>query len=594
MAVRPQILVPYSGPPNQADLNFLRLAEFCGIHGDRLQILDDEAAGVPAPSSKSDRPSCIAMSAKTMRSLLNKPAFVSWADEHIFSEPMYLLVYGFGPTDGRDKLLDWLTSGLIGAVKRLDTANARYEISSGDSAVCQQMSGITFGPALPDNDYLFVETSKDPAIAHLIDIAKQPFFVSLKRGPCRMFLVAGEDIADISCEWKDSLALDHFFSRLVPYLMFIRFVFGELCWHAPNSYASLIIDDPLLKGTYGSLDYSRLLKEMDRHGFFTNIAFIPYNRRRSRRKTVDLFLRRPDRYAICIHGCDHTKAEFGDTRLDVLEERTRRASLWMRVHTSRTGIPFERVMVFPQGIFSREAMRVLKHNGFLAAANSEVLPRNPAGGLSLAHLLEPAVTAFEGFPLYLRRYPDNFEGFALDLLLGKPALIVVHPDEFWAGYEKFGDLIKRINSLRPGISWASLGDIVSRTCLVRQPSAGTVQMRLYSSDFILENQTDHLTEFILSKKEPEGSIIDRVEFMGTTVPHRVESAEIFASFMLGPKAAGRVNIVYKREDEKVYRHPGLWHSTRVLIRRALSEFRDEYVSSNRFAQSLWTKIRKVS
>ena len=54
-----------------------------------------------------------------------------------------------------------------------------------------------------------------------------------------------------------------------------------------------------------------LLDEMKGHRFFTEIAFIPWNYRRSDLKTVRLFSENPDYYAICVHGCNHLGNEFG-------------------------------------------------------------------------------------------------------------------------------------------------------------------------------------------------------------------------------------------------------------------------------------------
>ena len=56
-----------------------------------------------------------------------------------------------------------------------------------------------------------------------------------------------------------------------------------------ETLACLIIDDPVLRPKYGCLDYKRLLKEMKIHNFFTEIAFIPYNYRKSDAETVRLF-----------------------------------------------------------------------------------------------------------------------------------------------------------------------------------------------------------------------------------------------------------------------------------------------------------------
>src|SRR5262252_284044 len=98
----------------------------------------------------------------------------------------------------------------------------------------------------------------------------------------------------------------------------------------------------------------------------------------------------------------------------------------MKAHSEINGVPFDDVMVFPQGLFSTGAMAALKAAGYLAAVNSDLCPSNGSGTLTLRDVLEVAVTRFSGFPLFGRRYPRELAEFALDLFVGKPALAVEH------------------------------------------------------------------------------------------------------------------------------------------------------------------------
>ena len=78
-----------------------------------------------------------------------------------------------------------------------------------------------------------------------------------------------------------------------------------------ETLACLIIDDPILRPKYGFLNFERLLEKMKVHNFFTEIAFIPYNYKRSNEEIIRLFTDNTDRFAICIHGCNHMENEFG-------------------------------------------------------------------------------------------------------------------------------------------------------------------------------------------------------------------------------------------------------------------------------------------
>ncbi len=224
-----------------------------------------------------------------------------------------------------------------------------------------------------------------------------------------------------------------------------------------ESLACLIIDDPLLKPKYGCLDYKKLLEEMKFHNFFTEIAFIPWNYKRSDARTVRLFLDHPNFYGICVHGCNHTGNEFGKgdyLELSILSS----TALWrMEQHKKLTGLAYDPVMVFPQGRFSSEAMKVLKEHGYLAAFNSS-LRANDKKELPAIEYQRPATTIYHDFPLFLRRYPKDKFQFVQDIALGRPILIVEHHSIFRDGYNTMTTLVDWINSLGD-IKWTSLSNI---------------------------------------------------------------------------------------------------------------------------------------
>ena len=129
---------------------------------------------------------------------------------------------------------------------------------------------------------------------------------------CLPVFVSSERLIDIDAELTtfNFDIRDHFFSA-VPVVAYIRWAFPRSSWHAPEASASLIIDDPLLKPTHGFVDFQELLSLMKRHNFSTNVAFIPWNWRRSAPEVVRLFRENPEHFSLSVHGCDHTRAEFG-------------------------------------------------------------------------------------------------------------------------------------------------------------------------------------------------------------------------------------------------------------------------------------------
>src|SRR5579875_2046452 len=92
------------------------------------------------------------------------------------------------------------------------------------------------------------------------------------------------------------------FSALAPFIMFLSYAAGDYKWHLDGHYANLTIDDPWLTESYGYLNYSAVLAEMEQHNFHTTIAFVPWNFDRSDPRVIVLFREHPDRFSISVHG----------------------------------------------------------------------------------------------------------------------------------------------------------------------------------------------------------------------------------------------------------------------------------------------------
>lgn len=227
-----------------------------------------------------------------------------------------------------------------------------------------------------------------------------------------------------------------------------------------ETLACLIIDDPTLRPSYGCLNYEDLLRAMKDHRFFTEIAFIPYNWRRSDPETVRLFLENPDHLAICVHGCDHTGGEFGSPSYDELRRRAETALDRMDRHEELTGLGYDPVMVFPQGRFSAAALKALRDVGYAAAFNSGLTAQNGEAPPAAEHRL-PATRFFHDFPLFTRHYPSDRDAFARDFEAGRPLIAVEHHGVFRDGYGAITDFADWINALGD-VRWTSLGEIVER------------------------------------------------------------------------------------------------------------------------------------
>lgn len=278
--------------------------------------------------------------------------------------------------------------------------------------------------------------------------------------------------------------------------------------NSKETLACLIIDDPLLRPKYGCLDYEKLLEEMKVHNFFAEIAFIPWNYKRSNAKTVSLFLDNPDYYAICVHGCNHIGNEFGGGDYQELNALSSTALWRMEQHKRLTGLAYDPVMVFPQGRFSSVAMQVLKEHGYVAAFNSTLRATDGEEPRSIEYQL-PATAIYHDFPLFLRRYPKDRLRFVQDIAAGRPIVIVEHHEAFRDGYKTMTDLVDWVNSLGK-IRWASLSHIAEhylgkkvgtpRQIDIPMPSSLRLRAKAASRRFFSEVRDNHVeTSGLLTK-----------------------------------------------------------------------------------------------
>ena len=292
---------------------------------------------------------------------------------------------------------------------------------------------------------------------------------------------------DLDAEIGDAW-LGETFTRLVPYAMALRHIFGDQCWRPVRSYACVLIDDPLLRRNYGFLNFEQLLRLMEEHDFKTTIAFIPYNFRRSSQRIVRVFQQNAGRLSLCFHGNDHTGAEFAATNPALLNTMLRTAQRRMAVHSEMTGLHCDRIMVFPQGRFSIDAMAALRSHNFDAAVNTVSRPYGRHLQLTLRDLAQPAVLRYSGFPLFLRKCSLHTQDadIAFKLFFGIPILIVEHHNIF-ADPQRLIEAVHRINRAAPGIRWSSAGDAVRGSILERRVSRDLVHLKAYARSIRVEN-----------------------------------------------------------------------------------------------------------
>jgi hypothetical protein len=588
-----KLVVPHTGEVQAADARLIRLAEFLGVRCEPLLLAKEvqQCAGY-IENAVPDQNSCLVINPQVMREWVGGAALPAELVSSLVARFPYLLMHALTLDPFVAGMVAAVSDGKLQSVQPIADVGQPYEISSNSKDICGPFSGLSFGPINAANDRVLAVGSDDPTVRTLISIGGRPNMAVVKRDKTEILFLASEDTADVNAEIGRE-PVRNYFSRLMPHAMALRHIFGEECWQPSKSHASIIIDDPLLRRDYGYLNFESLLRLMEEYNFHTTISFIPHNYRRNAARIIRMFRENAHRLSICFHGNDHTEAELATTDTGLLNSILGIAEERMKVHEQVTGLHCDRVMVFPQDNYSVEAMEVLKSRNFHAASSSP----NPVGKplpLKLADLAQPAVLGYGGTPLFVRNFIKQIQSqdIAFNLFFGKPILIGEHHDTFKQPGSLL-EVVQKINSISPGISWSNLESVVDNSTLKRRRPDGTVQVRSYSSNVFIENDSGSVERFSIEWDQAgQCSPIEQVLRDGTRVPGvEFDDTGIRVLAELPPGASQIFSVVY-RNDHAVLEKPGFMWDAQVFLRRRLSEMRDNYLSKNQHVMTVAKALQR--
>ncbi|MGH7988029.1 MAG: hypothetical protein ACREQX_17330 [Candidatus Binataceae bacterium] len=478
------------------------------------------------------------------------------------------LIYGF-ENEG-DEVAAWLSNAALSMGKI--PSNAKFSFNK--TALARQMAGLSFSARGPYRHFQLRDQAKIPS---LIDVDGQPFFVETLMGGCRTFLLPHAGVIDVDAAAREDQPLEYV--NLLPWLMFLRAAFGEYCWDNYQPRAAFTIDDPLLTPSYGFVSYAALLEQACAHNFAATFAFIPWNYRRSSPSVTRLFQEHRERLSLCVHGCDHTGGEFRGADEPTLRARARIALDRIEAFEAQTGVACARIMIFPQGQFSKAALRAVKHEDYLATVNTSAVATDASPGeVRVRDLLNVAVTCYGGAPLYNRRYPRAIFPSAVDLYLGKPALLVEHHGYFKHGYGEIRNFVGGLNALQNPPVWQPLNQVIRASTLCRRVGVSNAEVRVFTDEAVFRNPYEHATSFRFVKSIEPGDTIVAVKRDGARVDYQRRERRVECEFELASGSAATLHVRHGHSARAPVAPPGLGYRTKVAMRRYLSEFRDNYVA----------------
>jgi hypothetical protein len=515
--------------------------------------------------------------AQTFSSVIGELKNPSPGANGFVQRPHSVFLYSNGDAAAAARVASQLCGTTISAARESEN-QTEWRIADDPSAICGSMRGLRIRPAATTLNSCDIFVTNDNFSSALIGAKNKVAFLKSIWNDVPIFF-SSERLIDIHAELRSPNfdVRDHFFSA-VPVVSYIRWAFGHSAWIAPEATACVVIDDPLLRTRYGFLRFHELLGLMQHLRFSTNIAFIPWNWRRNDPKVIELFKNNPDYYSLCIHGCDHTAGEFGISNQSQLRAISREAVRRMSLHERRTGLTHDHVMVFPQGIFSKQAILELKHANFNAVVNTEVHSNVPGPKLRISDLWDVAVMSYGDFPIYTRRYPaQGVENFAFDILLGKPCLVVIHHDFCSNGYARLAHFISELNALKVPLSWRRLGEVVKRGYRQKEISPGCIEIEMYAGELLIENRSGRAMNYVVRRREQEPNGIESVYAGSRRVSWKAVGNHIEFNLDVSAGESTLLKLLFKPVDGVVRRRQNLAYSAKTGLRRYLSEARDNYL-----------------
>ena len=561
------------------------LLDFFGIHPDELatcEIFDAPPDGKIRVIASSDE------FAAVVRRLQAAPGLRDSWRERVHSA----FVFRSGGSESMSEIAAAL--GGRGPVPLRPADGVDWMVADAFPEYCGPMSGVAIRSRPGAADEILPFGGSDRSATNLIVNDEGSALSKIDWHSVPVFLSTSREIVDIDAE----LGTANFDVRdrplsAVPLVLYMKWAFPDTGRRAPEINGCVVLDDPLLKPRYGFVRFEELLNVMVRHDFSTNVAFIPWNWNRSDGNVARMFRENLDRYSLSIHGCDHTGGEFGTPDAGLLVQKTKRAVDRMSRHMARTGVRHDRIMVFPQGVFSAPAMEVLQRFDFVAAVNTEIGGVGP--GLPTVRIRDAwdvAIMAYSGFPLFSRRYPGHgIENFAFDMMLGKPCLVVIHHDFCRDKYAALVDFIDRLNALNCPLSWRGLGEVARRSFLRRGASSGITDVDMFANELRLENVSAGRKRFRVTRRACDPAAVETVRLGASQVSWGDSSQGLVFEAELEPGEVGTVTVSFRQLPADRVVPSGARYELKTMARRYLSEIRDNYVATSKALSRVMALVR---
>ncbi len=481
--------------------------------------------------------------------------------------------------DASPPTLNWIRAATHGVVSGVATATGGDQMQF--HALPAGAGGELSGASLPRDPGPALALTHSAATASLLSTADHTLWLRITAGPAAGLLVwSCPESLNPEQRITEEREIEGRLDAVLPLLCFLRGVHGAACWYNPHQHLGIIIDDPLLEPRYGCLDFTALLAVSRRIGLHVTLAFIPWNATRTKANAAASFRQQPDVFSLCLHGCDHTAAEYAATDPELLRTLNAEALRRMAAHTERTSLPTQPLMVCPQERFSRAALATLaREPGIEAVVNSRFLPRDhQAGTVTAADLLRPAFIAYDGCTLIKRFYPQDARKIPVARFLGQPALLVEHHGYFRSGTGALEQEIHRLRAAEPGLTSPPIADLVRQTHWRRIPAPGQLELLVLTRRLDFHVDGPGPTQVTLCRPLNPDLDLDGVRLDGREVAFQRTKTGLTVHLPHLPPGEHRFELRFAPPPAARPYQPSVTQRAGIAARRRASEFRDRVLA----------------
>lgn len=573
--------------------NLSQVEQACRFYGVNLKILEvsDSADGRRAVF-EIGRNATVAVVLTVQASREIKPRLLSKVMQRRGHGEVPVLLVGVAAAEDSIALTEW-SGGLVRNCGHLSLGFRPSTLKVGSD---RELAGTLGGKELPavSSPACRLEAGSEPGVGYLLVAEGQseraPVLLRTTGNGLSLFVVP--ELNEFDHAWVgNATGTVKAFSSLLPFLMFVRYAAGDFGWHTVKPFANLTIDDAWLRSSYGHLEYGALLQHMQEHNFHTTVAFVPWNFDRSDPQVVGLIRSHPDRFSICVHGNNHIHREFGAYSLTSLKQQIediKQGVARMERFTVLTGIPYDRVMVFPHAVAPESTFAALKQYDFQSTANSQYVPLHSTYPADALFLLRPFTIRFANF-LSLGRHEVTgsvpYLEIAINGFLGNPLLYYGHEDLFDAGSGAFDQIADYVNRTLPEASWAGLGEISRNLYLLRLRDDGAFDVAMFSNELSLTNVSSDAATFYIERNESFSQAIRSVTVDGDAYPFATSSHSVVMQLRIPASKTLNIRIAYQNDLDLAATDISKSNLRASLLRR-VSDFRDLYLSKSKLGRAM--------